>query len=153
MEGVINPPPPPPPARGRHATASGSGLASGCHAPAGESDLVGWLNQALGSSRYAPVRDVRRDADQMEVAIGRDVVPWQFSDVPPRLVPGLLTYAEVIKKLTKIAEFKPFYTRPRPLRCLIHLDVTCEQCYLCVERWFWSLEQTCVCLPTCLGTV
>ena len=95
VEGVIIPPPPPPPARGRNALASGSGLASGCHAPARESDLVGWLNQAPGSSQYAPVRDVRvsdarHNADQMETTAGRDVVPWQFNDVPPRLVPGLL---------------------------------------------------------------
>ena len=136
VEGVINPPPPPPLARGRNAPASGSGLASGCHAPAGESDLVGWPNQTPGSFRYAPLRDVRRDPDQMEITARRDVAPWQFSDVPPRLVPGLLTYAGVIKKWTKIAESKPFYTRPRPLRCLIHPDATCEQCHLCVERWF-----------------
>ena len=60
---------------------------------------------------------------------------------PPRLVPGLLTYAEVVKKWSSVDDFVPFYTRPRPSRCLIHPSEACKQCHLCLESAPWSLEQ------------
>ena len=34
----------------------------------------------------------------------------------------------------------PFYTRPRPSRCLIHPSEACRQCHLCLESASWSLE-------------
>lgn len=88
------------------------------------------------------LRDAQRDPNLMDTSSGRDVVPWQFSDVPPRFIPGLLTYTEVIKKWIKIADFVPLYTRPRPFRCLIHPVEPCKQCHLCLESLSWSLEQT-----------
>ena len=71
----------------------------------------------------------------------RDVVPWQFQDIPPRLVPGLSAYAEVIKKCSNVGDFAPVYTRPRPSRCLIHTSNACKQYHLCLEYASWELEQ------------
>ena len=148
--GVVSPPPPP--ARGRDAPASGSGSAGGSYAPARRPNLVDWL-QSSGSSHLSPVRDVRildakRSGDEMDTTVdqvtsGSEVVPWQLSEVPPRprLLPGLLSYAEVIKKSTDVDRFEPIFTRPRPYPCLIHLDSVCQQCHLCIEYQLWSLEQ------------
>ena len=104
-EDVVVPTPPPPPARGGNAPARGEVMLAnaGYVLPSGAS-VVDWLTTAPGF-RQLPVgssdvrkRDARREPDLMDTTSGRDIVPWQFQDIPPRLVPGLLTYAEVIKR-------------------------------------------------------
>ena len=88
----------------------------------------------------SPVRDVRildakrnkgeMDTSDDQTTTKREFALWQLTEVPPRLLPGLLTYAEIIKKSTNVDKFEPILTRPRPHPCLIHLDtvvisVTC----------------------------
>ena len=81
------------------------------------------------------------DTSDDQIATRREVVPWQLTEVPPRLLPGLLSYAEVIKKSMNVDKSEPIFTRPRPHSCLIHLGNSCHQCHLCIERQLWSLEQ------------
>ena len=145
-------PPPPPSARGGNAPARGEGMfANAGYVLPNDASVVDWLNQALGL-RQLPVgssdvrrRDTRSDPDLMDTSSGRDIVPWQFQDIPPRLVPGLLTYAEVIKRYPNVEDFAPIYTRPRPSRCLIHTSNACKQCHLCIEFASWELEQDYAC--------
>ena len=40
-----------------------------------------------------------------------------------------------------VDKFEPIVTLPRPHPCLVHLDNSCHQCHLCIERQLWSLEQ------------
>ena len=112
--GIDVPPPPPPPARGGNAPARGEVmLANAGYVLLSDATVVDLLNQAPGS-RQLPVgssdvrkRDARRDPNLMDTSSDRDIVPWQFQDIPPRLVPGLLTYAEIVKKCTSVEEFSP----------------------------------------------
>ena len=124
-------------------------LVGAMHPHAGQTLLTGFNPRAhlISPVRDARILDAQLDEDKMDTTVGqvttgRDVVPWQLSEVPPRLFLGLLTYAEVIKKSTKVAGFVPVYTRPRPDPCLIHLDNVCQQRHQCVEYQLWSLEQS-----------
>lgn len=80
------------------------------------------------------------DTSDDQVTTRREVVPWQLTEVPPRLLPDLLSYAEIIKKSMNADKFEPIFFRPRPYPCLVHLDNSCHQCHLCIERQLWSLE-------------
>ena len=129
--GIDVPPPPPPPARGGNAPARGEVMLAneGLVLP-NDASVVDWLNQAPGS-RSSDVRvldairrrNARRDPNQMDTSSGRDIVPWQFQDIPPRLVPGLLTYAEIVKKCSSIQEFSPICT-PRVLTSVSFIRLT-----------------------------
>lgn len=110
-------PPPPLQARRGNAPARGGGvLASGGYALARDTNVVDWLQQNTGSRQYpigtadVRTRDAQRDPNLMDTTADRDIVPWQFCDIPPRLVPGLLTYAEVIKKWSNVSEFAILYS-------------------------------------------
>ena len=83
------------------------------------------------------------DTSDDQITIRREVVPWQMTEVPPRLLLGLLSYAEITKKSMNVDKSEPIFTRPRPHHCLIHLDNSCHQCHFCIERQLWSLEQNC----------
>ena len=147
-ESLLPAPPLTPAASGGNASARGGAvLANAGYALPGDRSIVDWLNDVPGSVGK-PVslgggrsRDTRSDPDHMDTSTDRDIVPWQLQDIPPRLVPGLLTYAEVVRRTANVSEFSPIYTRPRPANCLIHASVACNQCHLCIETHSWDLEQ------------
>ena len=128
------------PASGRQAPASGipppppvyeeSIPASGREAPASGAELIERLGQGEEGT----------DLDRPP-----DVIPWQITAVPPRLLPGLLTYADVVLKHSSRSEFQPSFTRPRPHPCVIHLDTHCNLCHMCFESNSWVLEQEFAC--------